>query len=631
MDRQIVLSLFTLSLFASSVNAQQKYSGNSVLDCDSDDRDGPSPAFLYACNGNRRACRAFLIFKSRPPYDSVPTISALLSSGQEEVARANNVTRLAVFPTEKEVIVPVNCSCSGQYYRAVSAFPIAGANDTYFTVANDTYQGLSTCGALKRANQHGEFELERASELRVPLRCACPTRNQTGNGVRYLLTYSINWNDNITGIGERFNASAEAILMENGFSGANPTIFPFTTILVPLTTAPSSLQTKVTYQKQPSSTPPPYVSPRREPDRKLYLAVGAAAGGLLVIVFAAFACVLWHQKRKAVVPQFQGQAIGKSASPVDLHFEIASLEEILKVFVFEEIKKATQNFSSRNRIQGSVFRGAFGQETLAVKRVSRDVSNEVNILKKINHFNLIRLRGFCEFNGCYYLVFEYMSHGSLRGWLSSGKSSKKTRSWSHRINIALDVANGLHYLHSFTKPAYVHKDINSSNILLNGDLRAKIANFGLARVARRETSSACPASHHGGARGYISPEYIKAGLVTSKTDVYGFGVMLLELITGKDAVILQDRREVLLSAAIASAMERDDAEMEILQSFIDPRLERSGSVLAMRMVRLSLTCLAHEPTRRPGMEEIVATLLKIQADLKALEIQPPHSKLGKRV
>ncbi|KAF8022873.1 hypothetical protein BT93_F0402 [Corymbia citriodora subsp. variegata] len=629
MHHQIVFSCFMLSLLA-SVNGQQKYSGNSVLDCNGDDRGRPSPAFLYACNDDRWACRAFLIFKSRPPYDSVPAISTLLSSDLEEVARINNVTRLAVFPADKEVIVPVNCSCSGQYYRAISAFSIAGGNHTYFTVANDTYQGLSTCDALKRANPQGEFELEAATELRVPLRCACPTRNQSVNGVRYLLTYSINWNDTITGIGERFNASADAVLTENGFSGANPTIFPFTTILVPLVAVPSSSHTKVTHHEQ-SSPPPAHVSSRREPNKGLYLGVGVVAAGLLVIVFAAFACFLWPRKIEEAVPQYRGQASRKSASLVDLRFEIASLEEILKVFVFEEIKKATQNFSSRNRIQGSVFRGTFGQETLAVKRVSRDVSNEVNILKKINHFNLIRLRGFCEFDGCFYLVFEYMSYGSLRGWLSSSKSSRKTRSWSHRINIAMDVANGLHYLHSFTKPAYVHKDINSSNILLNGDLRAKIANFGLARIARGEMSSASLTTHLGGARSYIPPEYVETGLLTSKTDVYGFGVMLLELITGKDAVILQDGREVLLSATIASTMERDDAEMEILRSFVDPRLEHSGRVLAMRMVRLSLTCLAHEPTRRPGMEEIVVTLLKIQADLKALEIQPTHLKLGRRL
>ncbi|KAI3439654.1 Protein kinase domain-containing protein [Psidium guajava] len=630
MHRQIVLSFFVLSLFI-SVHGQQNYSGNSVLDCDGDDRAGPSPAFLYTCNGGRRSCKAFLIFKSRPPYNSVPAISTLLSSDQAGVARINNVTRLAVFPTGKEVIVPVNCSCSGQYYRAISVFPVAsGANDTYLAVANDTYQGLSACSSLKRANPRGESGLEGAGELQVPLRCACPTRNQTVNGVRYLLTYSINWRDTIMGIGERFNASAVAILKENGISEANPTIFPFTTILVPLVTEPSSSQTTVPCQEQPSPPPPTYVSSRREPNKELYLGIGVAAGGLLVTIFAAFACFLWHKKRKETVPQFRGQASRKSASPVDLRVEIASLEDIPKVFTFEEIKKATQNFSSRNRIRGAVFRGAFGQETLAVKRVSQDGSNEVNVLKKINHFNLIQLQGFCEFDGYSYLVFEYMSYGSLRDWLRSRKRSKKTRSWSHRINIALDVANGLHYLHSFTKPAYVHKDINSSNILINGDLRAKIANFGLARVARRETLSASLTAHHGGAGGYMPPEYINAGLVTSKTDVYGFGVMLLELITGKGAVILQGGREVLLSAAVASAMEGDDPETEILQSFIDPRLEPSRRVLAMRMVRLSLTCMAHEPTRRPGMEEIVATLLKIQADVKAWEILPSHSKHGRK-
>ncbi len=111
----------------------------------------------------------------------------------------------------------------------------------------------------------------------------------------------------------------------------------------------------------------------------------------------------------------------------------------------------------------------------------------------------------------------------------------------------MDVANGLHYLHNFTEPPYIHMDINSSNILLNSDMRAKIGR--LARTAEREGTNAVTV-HVVGTRGYMALEYQRAGLVNPKLDVYAFGVTMMEVITGKEAIIVQDEREVGLSAAI---------------------------------------------------------------------------------
>lgn len=139
------------------------------------------------------------------------------------------------------------------------------------------------------------------------------------------------------------------------------------------------------------------------------------------------------------------------------------------MFEFEELKKATNNFSRRNRIKGSVFRGVFAGIVLAVKRMGTDVSKEVNILNKINHLNLVKLQGVCKHRGCFYLVSKYLMNGSLKEWLQKN-SSGQAKSWTRKIQIALDVANGLHYLHSITNPAIVHKDVTSSNILLDRNL-----------------------------------------------------------------------------------------------------------------------------------------------------------------
>jgi len=170
------------------------------------------------------------------------------------------------------------------------------------------------------------------------------------------------------------------------------------------------------------------------------------------------------------------------------------------------------------------------------------------MLQKMKHFNLMKLEGVCKKYGCFYLLFEYMEFGSLREWLR-GNISKDRKSWTKRIQIFVDVANGLHYLQNFTEPSYIHMDINSSNILLNSDMRAKIGNFRLARTAEREGTNAVTV-HVVGTRGYMALEYQRAGLVNPKLDVYAFGVTMMEVITGKEAIIVQDEREVELSDAI---------------------------------------------------------------------------------
>jgi hypothetical protein len=134
-----LFSLLALSFLTSHAKAQQNYSKNSALDCNASDETGPSSAFLYSCNGQSQSCQAFLIFKSQPSLHSVPAISVLTSANEEELARINYVTRLSEFPTNKEVIVPVNCSCFGQYYQANTTIQVTTTRGTYYVIANDTY------------------------------------------------------------------------------------------------------------------------------------------------------------------------------------------------------------------------------------------------------------------------------------------------------------------------------------------------------------------------------------------------------------------------------------------------------------------------------------------------------------
>ncbi|KAG4931685.1 hypothetical protein JHK84_048680 [Glycine max] len=622
-----VVFLFTLTLFLVSFDAkaQQNYTGNSIFSCKNDDKMGASPSFLYTCNGLNKSCLAFLIFKSKPPFNSIATISNLTSSNPEELARINDVTVLKVFPTGKEVLVPLNCSClTRDYYQAETNY-VLGQSPTYLTVANDTLQGLTTCDSLMRANPYGELDLHPGMELHVPLRCACPTWHQITNGTKYLLTYSVNWGDNITNIAARFNVAAGNVVDANGFSTQTQTIFPFTTVLIPLPSEPVSSMTRIV-SDPPDVSPLVCSSKKCNSKRKLYTVIATTGGSMLVLCVVLYGVFLFRKRSAMFIKRGEQGEKSKKLSSEDIRGEIAIIEHHSKVYKFEEIEKATENFSSKNRIKGSVYRGVFGKEKniLAVKKMRGDASKEVNLLEKINHFNLIKLQGYCENDGCPYLVYEYMENGSLREWLSRNGSTEH-QSLARRILIALDVANGLQYLHNFTEPCYVHRNINSGSILLNKDLRAKIADFALAEESESKITSGCASSHIAKSRGYMAPEYLEAGKVTTKMDVFAFGVVLLELITGKDSVTLQDGREVMLRAFIVNLIGKEDEE-EKESLFIDPSLNGNiEKVWALQLVKLGLACLIQESAERPTMVEVVSSLLKTYTSYMEQIIPPSIS------
>ncbi|PSS30797.1 hypothetical protein CEY00_Acc06082 [Actinidia chinensis var. chinensis] len=613
----------TLAFLTSGLRAQQVYSGNDAIDCGNTDETGPNSALLYSCNGERHSCKAFLIFRSQFPYDSVPTISNLTSSDPQELAHINNISNSSPFPPDQEVIVPVCCSCSGWYYQANASYVTSTTNNTYFTIANNTYQGLSTCNILMRENVYGELDLGFTSlRLKVPLRCACPTRNQTANGTRFLVTYVVTWHDSIPKVSKRFNASAISVAHANGFSEEDPMLFPFTTILIPFANPPLSSQ--IIIPDPPAVSPPLSPIPRNRKMRK-GLCVGIGTGlSVIVLCFVLFVGFYCYKRRK--LHEANGKEAKNKLQPSkDLLRRIASVDHALKVYEFGEIQAATENFSHQRRLSDSVHRGVLRGKFVVIKRMRTDVSKEIQILKKTNHSNLITLYGACEHHGVFYLIYEYMENGSLKDWLQR-ETCQELQSWNYRLQIALDVANGLHYLHNFTDPAYVHRDINSSNVLLSTDLRAKIANFSLARSAEQGQNGYSPARCALVMRGYVAPEYLEAGLVTPMMDVYAFGVVLLELITGKGAVFQKDGVELLLLEEVMSIMDGGNEDSEF-QCLIDPRLRVKHplgyiidqSELALRMMKLSVACLAQEPASRVCMSKVVSTLRRIQLDASKFE------------
>lgn len=607
LSKKLFRFLVILILSSSTSHGQQLYSGNSVMSCDVSDETGPSPAFLYTCNDEKPSCQAFLMLRTQPPHVSLSSISNFTSSDPMEMARINNITSSEILPPDNVVFVPVRCSCSGQYYQANTSYVYNSSNETYFTIANVTYQGLTSCNALKRENPYGELDLVTGLNLQVPLRCACPTKEQIASGTKFLLTFLITWHDSVAEISRKFNVSEESVAAANGFAVENPKIYPFTTVLIPLATEPQGAQLRWSF---PTSFPYSAVSHMK---KYRWLCVGVGTGAALAVSCFLLLLSLLHCRRKQTT---EASPRLKNRLPEKFLDKVVGIGETLKIYKYDEVEAATDSFSPQKRLSESIYHGILRGNSVAVKKASTDVSKEIKILGNLNHFNLISLYGVCEHAGDFYLVYEFLEEGSLKDWLCR-ESSAFSHSWNNRILIALDVANGLDYLHNFTAPAHVHKDINSRNILLNRDLRAKIANFSLAREnGNTHSHSSCAVV---GERGYMAPEYIQALEVTPKIDVYAFGVVLLELITGKEAVFLQHGEEVLLSEAV---MEAD------INGLVDPRLQVKHplghvidqSELASRLLKLSVACLAPEPTSRLSMAEVVQALMKIQPD-----IYNPHS------
>ncbi|KAH1260388.1 LysM domain receptor-like kinase 4 [Glycine max] len=611
------------------VQGKQPYVGLATTACG---QTGNSNSMRgYTCNGVNPSCQAYLTFRAQPLYNTVPSISALLGSDSSQLSVANSVSEDGTFETNKLVIVPINCSCSGnnnnQYYQFNTSYEVE-RGDSYFVIANNTFEGLSTCQALQDQNNIPEGDLMPGNELIVPLRCACPSKNQTEQGVKYLLSYLVASNDIVWLIGERFGVSSETIVEANTLSSQQPIIHPFTTLLVPLQDEPSSNQTSEP-SPPPSTPPPPPLSSSSGRSSKTWVYAVVGVVGAIALISSVLCAIVFRtrylkggNKRKddslIVSDSFVAVAIEKpqekkleEEESENLAEIISGISESFKVYRYEELQSATNGFSPSCCIKGSVYRGFINGDLAAIKKIDGDVSKEIELLSKVNHSNVIRLSGVCFNGGYWYLVYEYAANGYLSDWINI---KGKFLSWTQRIQIALDVATGLDYLHSFTSPPHVHKDLKSGNILLDSDFRAKISNFRLARSVEREGSEGdqyVMTRHIVGTRGYMAPEYLENGLVSTKLDVYAFGVLMLEMLTGKDVADVYAEGNIANLFDVLSAVLDEEGEHLRLSEFMDPSLKGNYPMeLAVFVARMIETCIKKDPASRPDMHEIVSSLSK---------------------
>ncbi|KAL9400324.1 hypothetical protein Peur_009285 [Populus x canadensis] len=316
------------------------------------------------------------------------------------------------------------------------------------------------------------------------------------------------------------------------------------------------------------------------------------------------------------------------------------------VLPYNEIREATSNFSRSLIIgQGSyglVYLGKLRETDVAIKQMkdtnSKEFLSELNILCKVHHINLIKLLGYAAGGESLFLVYEFAQNGALSNHLHNpALRGHKPLPWTTRVQIALDAAKGLEYIHEHTKPFYVHRDIKPSNILLDSNFHAKpfnvqflspqIADFGLVKLLEQSPDAGgAAASRIVGTFGYLAPEYVRDGHVTAKSDVYSFGVVLMELLTGQPALSkdaspenekLSEHRSVV--QYMLSALNDSQDSFDELAKCIDPNLTSYDKDSLYQMALLSKDCVDDNWKRRPDMSRVVLRLSHILSSSREWE------------
>lgn len=285
-------------------------------------------------------------------------------------------------------------------------------------------------------------------------------------------------------------------------------------------------------------------------------------------------------------------------------------------FTYNELIQATNGFSEKNLLGeggfGCVYKGVLTDgRVIAVKQLKigggqgeREFRAEVEIIGRVHHRHLVSLVGYCISDHQRLLVYDFLQNDTLHFHLH-GKDMP-VMDWATRVKVAAGAARGIAYLHEDCHPRIIHRDIKSSNILLDNNFEARVSDFGLAKLASGLDSQTHISTRVMGTFGYMAPEYAQSGKLTEKSDVYSFGVVLLELITGRKPI--DDSQPVGDESLVewARPLLTQAIENEEFNSLVDPRLGNTYVVPEMfRMIEAAAACIRHSAARRPRMSQVV--------------------------
>ncbi|KAG8364873.1 hypothetical protein BUALT_Bualt18G0043700 [Buddleja alternifolia] len=323
-----------------------------------------------------------------------------------------------------------------------------------------------------------------------------------------------------------------------------------------------------------------------------------------------------------------GQKSSSAKQTVDINKEISNVQNA-KLYSYQELKVATENFNPANKIGkggfGSVYKGRLNDGTLAAIKVLsaeseqgvREFLTEIVVISGMEHENLVKLYGCCTEGDQRMLVYGYLENNSLARTLLGGRHNNFQFTWKIRTKICIGVAQGLAFLHDEVQPHIVHRDIKASNILLDKDFTPKISDFGLAKLF--PASMTHVSTRVAGTFGYLAPEYAIRGKLTRKADIFSFGVLLLEIVSGRcntDKRLPEEEQNLVERAW--RLYEKDE-----LVQLVDKALKGDfDTEEACKYLKIGLLCAQHMPKNRPTMS-IIAKMLKGEIDVDEGAISKP--------
>ncbi|KAA8515541.1 hypothetical protein F0562_018848 [Nyssa sinensis] len=547
-------------------------------------------------------------------------ISQILSSSISEILSYNReITNPDYIVTGSRVNVPFSCSCvHGEFMGHQFVYNIS-SGDYCQLVAQTYYANLTTIEMLQRFNTYDTNNIPGVNgQLNVTIICSCGN-SHVSKDYGLFITYPLRPNENLSTVSNQSGVPEQLLLDYNpnsNFSSGSGLVF-----------IPGRDQT---------GTFPRFRSSSRGISAGVIagLSVAGVAGALF---FVACFYVVFYKRKKAVEGSFLHTAFDDNAvkhrhgrgsnlektsesSPIvggaSLGLTGITVDKSVE-FSYEELAKATNDFSMANKIGqggfGSVYYAELRGEKAAIKKMDMQASKEflaeLKVLTRVHHLNLVHLIGYCV-EGSLFLIYEFIENGNIGQHLRG--SGKDPLPWSTRVQIALDSARGLEYIHEHTVPVCIHRDIKSANILLDKNFRAKVADFGLTKLTGVGSSSL----HTGlvGTFGYMPPEYALYGGVSPKIDVYAFGVVLYELISAKEAVVKTNEAVTESQGLVAlfEAVLSQPDPREDLCKLIDPRLGDDYPLDSVRkMAYLANACTQENPQLRPRMRSIVVALMTL--------------------
>ncbi|GLJ29097.1 hypothetical protein SUGI_0573780 [Cryptomeria japonica] len=601
--------------------------------------------FAHADCFPRQGCEMALVSYMIAKGDTLNGVSRLFRTTLEKLEAINGISNPDIIPENKYIYIPIPCMCLGDQLGFNLLYEVEFDNVDLGDIVTK-FHNLSKAEWIISATPINDPGILFAGfVIKIPLNCSCGRPDISVNGP--FVTYVTEGSDGLQSIRSHFNYKASDKLVES----LNPSVNWRNRTLHEIVFLPAG--TDYHGRIYPSSSSQTDTSHMHN---KLVIIGVSIGGGLLVVVVAVLTFLYFHfylpkrrqdrieQERipsvllvpcvhstesaaKGLPSAFSGQS-SMSVMSGSLPVVVSDITGEKSVeFSYDELALATNNFNLDHKIgeggYGSVYYGILHGQKVAIKKMNLQGTNEflaeLKVLTHVHHTNLVQLIGFCTRDSLF-LIYEFVERGTLSQHLHG--SGFPTLSWPVRVQIALDAARGLEYIHEHTKPTYIHRDVKTSNILIDKQYRAKVADFGLTKLTGSVLGSISFTfpTKLVGTFGYMSPEYARFGDVSPKVDVYSFGVVLFEIISAREAIIR--------NTSTSNSSSQQDEQMGLVTWF-DRVIKESGSKDKLRnvvdsalegdypidevekMIQLAVACTQENPELRPTMRTVVVALMTL--------------------